>query len=483
MKALPTTMIAAVVFSIATFSISSPAQAPSSPTEKILLDRIKVMEDQVSVLKAELESLRSRVEAAEQPKPLAAGTGRSTDHPERNTAAPTSSRKPAEQAAGIEIGNGVRLIPYGTIYFNSFVNTSGTNNSDVPLWATAADQSNTGMSLRQTRFGVRFEGAKAGNAALSGVVEADFYGGLPAIGVGENFGVVRLRVAKFKLDWERSSLLVGQDWVIFAPLNPSSIAAAAIPQFAASGNLWARLPQARIETRFGGGRFLYQGAVLAPTSGDFPSGSDSPFLLQPGAASRSGSPSVESRLAFTGPDFLGTKKPGTIALSAHFGRTKVYDSALGSYGLAVDWSVPLVKRVGLTGEAFVGQNLGGLQGGVFQGYNTDYGRTVGNFASLPEARAIRSAGGWTQISVTPPVLGDRLTLFGSFGIDDPYNNDLFSVTPRNWRSRNRSYALSFIFKPIPNLSVGGEFRRFHTTYLLTGERTAEHLNFGAAYSF
>jgi len=339
------------------------------------------------------------------------------------------------------------------------------------------------MSLRQTRFGVRLEGGKAGNASLSGVVEADFYGGLPAVGVGENFGVVRLRVAKFKLSWERTSLSVGQDWVVFAPLNPTSIAAAAIPQFAASGNLWARLPQARIETRFGNGRFLYQGAVLAPTSGDFPSGSDSPFLLQPGAASRSAVPSFESRLAFTTRNFLGSGKAGTIAVSGHFGRAEVAGSSIRSDAVALDWNVPLAKRVSLSGEAFIGESLGGLQGGVFQGYNPDYGQASDGLTGGSAVRGIRSRGGWTQVSFTPPVLRDRLTFYGSAGIDDPDNGDLQSVTPRNWRSRNFSYAFNAIFKPIPPLSIGFEFRRFHTTYLITGERTAEHFNLGAAYTF
>lgn len=481
----------AVILMTAAFSYGIEAQAPASPTEQILLERLEVMEGQVSALRAELERLKTEIakeskaipaQEAAKAEEVANGDKGGAKDGAVDAGSKTSTAQAAQQI-GISLGNNLKLIPYGTVYFNAFGNTSGTNNTDVPLWATSSDQSNSGASLRQTRFGVRVEGGRIGNSSLTGVVEADFYGGLPAVGVGENFGVVRLRVAKLKFDWEKTSLTVGQDWVVFAPLNPASIAAAAIPQFAASGNLWSRLPQVRVERKFSGGRFLFQGAVLAPTSGDFPSGPDSPFLLQPGAASRSGVPSFESRLAYTGKNWFGTGKPGSLAVSGHLGRAKVGSEGIPSYALALDWNFPLAKRIGITGEAFFGRNLGGLQGAIFQGYNPDYGVSQAGLSPPATVRGIRTSGGWAQVSFTPPVLRDRLSLYGSAGIDDPENDDLLSVTPRNWRARNLSYAFVVIFKPIPQLSIGGEFRRFHTTYFLTGDRDAGHINLGAAYSF
>jgi hypothetical protein len=458
------------------------AQEPPASPDQVLIDRIEAMEAQMSALRSEIETLKAELRASSRDPSGLAAAEEGKAAPETREAASPLPRSQTKQTVGVEIGNGLRLVPYGTVFFNAFGNTSGTNNADVPLWATASDQSNSGMSLRQTRFGARIEGGRIGNAAVTGVIEADFYGGFPAVGVGENFGVVRLRVAKFKLDWEKTSLTVGQDWIVFAPLSPTSIAAAAIPQFAASGNLWARLPQARVERKFGNGRFLFQGAVLAPTSGDFPSGSESPFLLQPGAASRSGMPSLETRLAFTGKNWFGSGRAGTAAVSGHFGRSSFNGSDIGSYAIAADWNIPLAKRIGVSGEAFFGENLGGLQGGIFQGYNPDHGiEADGSVAA--SVRAIRSRGGWVQVSYTPPLLKDRMTFYGSAGIDDPKNADLFSMTPKNWRMRNLTYAFNVIFKPIPQLSIGGEFRRFETDYFLTGKRRAEHLNLGAAYSF
>jgi len=464
------------LLSLFIFTSAAHAQTGQEAAEEVLLKRIRTMEGEIARLMREIETLRSEVER----KRPANGPSAIPTSVVPPSEAPGATAAPQEKP-GVDLGNGAKLIPYGTVYFNAFGNSSGTNNTDVPLWATATEGGNTGASLRQTRFGARIEGVRAGDAAVTAVVEADFYGGLPAVGLGENFGVVRLRVAKARFEWEKTSLSIGQDWIVFAPRNPVSIAAAAIPQFAASGNLWSRLPQVRAERKIDGGRFLIEGAVLSPASGDFPSGTESPFLLQPGAASRSLVPSFEGRFAFNGADWFGTKKSGSIAVSTHFGRADVSGTGISSYGIAADWNFPLARRIELSGELFVGENLGGLQGGIFQGYNPDFYEGTQGSAGTP--RAIGTRGGWVQLSFTPPVLKDRLSLYGSVGIDDPDNADLSSRNPKNWRSRNLSYAFNVIYKPIPKLAIGGEFRRFETTYFLSGRRTAGHFNLGAAYNF
>ena len=62
-----------------------------------------------------------------------------------------------------------------------------------------------------------------------------------------------------RLDWHSVALEVGQDWSIFAPLNPASLAMVA--EFNGSGNPWIRLPQIRVEakkTLNPANRLLYQ---------------------------------------------------------------------------------------------------------------------------------------------------------------------------------------------------------------------------------
>ena len=100
---------------------------------------------------------------------------------------------PAEPAS-------VKVTPYGIVYFNGFHNSEAMNNEDVPLWAIGGP-GDTSATARQSRFGFRVSVPPALGAKISSVVEADFFGGFPTIGIGENFGQVRLRLANARLDW------------------------------------------------------------------------------------------------------------------------------------------------------------------------------------------------------------------------------------------------------------------------------------------
>ena len=440
-------------------------------------EQIKKLEAQVQTILSELDKLKKSAEtpAAKVETPTVSAT------PEKKVEA-------EKKSVGVEVGNGVRIVPYGTIYFNAFNNSAGTNNADIPFFATPGGKGNTSMSVRQTRLGLRIEGGKVGNAKLTGVVEADFFGGSPAVPIGENFGVVRIRLANAKLDWKDTSVTIGQDWMPFAPQNPVSIANAAIPQFAAAGNNWARLPQVKIEQRFNKGKVVWQGAVLAPQTGD--SNATANFLQQPNSGALSKLPFFQTRLSFNEKSWFNTKKAGNIGVSAHYGRSRVSSTTapiaeqdVDSYGVALDWNFPLHKRVSWSGETFYGQNLAGFQAGVFQNYNTDYAVRQNNVLVAGGVKGIRTSGGWTQLGFTPNWNQDRLTFYGSIGLDDPKNLDLVNTRARDFRSRNLAWAFDAIYKFTPQFQVGFEFRHLDTSYVISGKRRASHLNLGAAYAF
>lgn len=468
------------------FTVNAQTSSPAAVGNDEVNDRVKQLESQVQAMQAELEALKRALVKKEETETVAVNV-EPANTAKSNETVPVSSNETKQKSdkkdLSIDVGN-YKITPYGIIFFNAFGNSSGTNNSDDPLWA-ATGKSNFSASGRQTRFGVKIEGGRIGNAAVSGVVEADFYGGFPAVGVGENMGVLRLRVAKAQFDWERTSLTVGQDWLIFAPNNPTSLAAAAIPQFAAAGNLWSRLPQVLLQQKLGK-NFKWQGAVLAPGTGDFPT-SGTPALLQPGSGAASNVPFFQSRISFTEANWFGTEKSGTIGFAGHYGRSDVTvgnsSNEIDSVGLALDWNFPIVKRVTLTGEAFFGRNLGGFQGGIFQGYNTDFAFRQNNTLVAGGVRGIGTRGGWTQIGWVLPTAKDRLSAFASIGVDDPRNEDLRSVSNRNFRSRNFGYAFDLIYKFSPQFSLGGEFRRLETSYIFGAKENANHVNLAAAYSF
>jgi hypothetical protein len=370
----------------------------------------------------------------------------------------------------------VKVTPYGLVFFNLFSNDGATNNGDVPLWAVSGAGS-TSASGRQSRFGFRVTGATFRSAKVSAVVEADFFGGFPAVGIADNMGLLRLRLANARLDWSHGSLVAGQDWMVFAPANPISNAAAGIPLLATAGNPWARLPQIRGEWRTRG--VVLQGALLAPSTGDFSAG----FFYQPGSGALSQQPFLQGRLAYTTATFATVKKPATFAVSGHVGRARVVspiDRTLHSRGAAADWSLPLGKRLTMTGEAFTGRNLAAFQAGVFQGINAE-GVVAGASTLVADGpRSIRTRGGWTQVAaaMTPAV-----SINVAYGLDDPRDEDVQTVTRREARLRNTAASAGFQHKASAQITWGVEYRHIVTSLLVAGRKTDNHVNLAVTFSF
>jgi hypothetical protein len=379
------------------------------------------------------------------------------------SAAPAQAQQPPDASP-------IKVTPYGTIYFNFFDNNAGTNNSDVPQWSTAGIGS-VSASARQTRVGLRVTGLTAAEAKVTGVVEIDFAGGFAATGLGDNMGIVRLRLANVRLDWGSASLILGQDWMVFAPLNPVSIASAAIPLMAAGGNPWARLPQVRGEWH--SSNVLLQGAVLAPSAGDF----NSSYSYVPASGALSQTPFFQGRAAWTSSNWRGLKKPAAVGVSGQYGRARVVtptaDRTIDVRAVALDWTLPLVSRLSLAGEAFSGRNLAGFQAGVFQGVNPD---------SAPNAQpeSIETRGGWAQLVAT---VNPSLTVQATYGLDDPKDDTLRSVSRRDWRVRNTAAAFGFTHKLSQQLSWGIEDRRTVTQFSLSGRHTTNHVNLAATFTF
>jgi len=48
---------------------------------------------------------------------------------------------------------------------------------------------------------------------------------------------------------------------------------------------------------------------------------------------------------------------------------------------------------------------------------------------------------------------------------------------------NLAFAFNAIYKAAPQFRLEVEFRGIRTDYLVTGKRTSNHVNLGAAYSF
>lgn len=362
----------------------------------------------------------------------------------------------------------------GLVLVNAFYNSGKTNNSDVPLYAdslASSDSSglplhNLGAAVRQTRLGLSLSDVRAIGAVVSATVQIDFYGGQQPSTGGRTNPLPRLRVASARIDWAHVGLLVGQDALVIAPVNPVSFASFATPLFASSGNLWFRAPQVRLTAETSWRAHLgVQAAALAPMQPV----AQGALLTQPDSAERSGRPSLEGRIYLAWGD---GETASEIGAGGHIGwLATTGDTLLQSHALAADARIAIGRHLVVAGEAFTGQALGALGGAV--GQNLGVGHTP-----------IRSRGGWAQLDIKP---GAGWEFGGGYGMDDPNTNDL----PRSgalWigRGRNVTYGGHLLWRPVGGLLFGVEFRRIQTTWQTVaahGVATSDHVNAYAGLAF
>jgi hypothetical protein len=169
------------------------------------------------------------------------------------------------------------------IMTHAFLTTGRVNTVDVPQLAVidlasgppglaTAGSRALGMSVRQSRLGAAVTVDSVLGGVFEGDVELDFFGGL-STGSGDRrlFPEPRLRTARARVRWSRTSLFVGSETPLISDLNPISVASSGVPGFVAAGNLWNWIPQLRLSrdvlVRASGVRVGVQGAVLAPVSG------------------------------------------------------------------------------------------------------------------------------------------------------------------------------------------------------------------------
>ncbi len=396
--------------------------------------------------------------------------------------APPAPRQaePAEHAEA-NAGKRIPVTVYGTLLFNAGFNTAGVNIEDAGTIVakpgsslTAGDQSYF-ETPRQTRIGLRLDPTSVAGAELTGDFEIDAYSADAPFPNGANMGLFRLRLAYGRLDWQNVALEIGQDWSIFAPLNPSSLALYAIAELNGAGNPWIRLPQIRLEakkTLSPANRLLYQVALSDPDDGDYAA----TFVgtRVPGAGELGRMPAIESRLAWT---VSADDRDFTLGLSGRYGRGRNIGTAGGvtvvqpvdSWGAAVDYSLPFTNLFNLTGEAYIGRALGI--------YDVSLGEDIGAIGTLG-GHGVLSRGGWVQTQFN---LTKQWQLNAGYGIDNPNAHDL----PAGSRYRNENVFGNFIYKLNSNVNFSLEYRRLLTYFRDQAYETgrANQFTLSAAYLF
>jgi len=383
----------------------------------------------------------------------------------------------------VETASKYRARLHGIVLMNAFRNVGGADSLDFPSIAQpvgpGAPQSSLGATLRQSEIGLEIFGPTLAGARTSADVQLDFAGGFPATGNGVNFGIVRLQTASLRLDWQRTSVVAGQDSLFISPLSPTSFASLATPAFSFAGNLWGWTPQLRVEHRFSVSdqqTVTVQAGILDNLDWEFPSDS---FYRYAQAGEQSGQPAYAVRTAWSR---SAHQRPLSFGAAGYFGRQNWnWDRFVDAWAAMADWQVPIAPRLSLSGEFYRGRGIGGL--GAAAGRSIVYG--ANSPYSVTPIRGLNSAGGWAQLKLQ---LTSKLELNGVVAEDDAFTNDIrgFAADQNNFGpilGRNRGAFGNVVFRPRSDLVLSAEFRRLQSFPVYSSSSAANQVNLAMGILF
>jgi hypothetical protein len=426
---------------LALLAIGSPAAAQEEGDD---------VRRELAELRNELAELRAEIAALK-------ASRRSDEQPPQDAAVDLLKAQVAELAqTKVESTTRFPVKLFGTVHAHVFANSATPNWLDNPnLVNPNPADGHTGTfsaTLRQTRLGFTADGPKLGSVSTSAVVAMDFFGGIPGFQTGQVMGLPRLLVAFARLDGEKTAAEIGQDHVMLAPKDPTSLAAFAFPLLFRSGNLYLRAPQVRVEHAITS-RLRASGGIVAPIAGDLAI-EDYRFVPPALGGERSRRPAVQARLGYASGEPTAPRL-ADFGISGHYGWERRPAELADSWAGAVDFAL---RRgwIGVAGELFAGENI------------DTFGGALGLDA--------RAAGGWAELQLRPAT---RFSIHAGGGVDEVRGAARSLVV----RRRNQSAYGNLIVEVTPEIETSLEYRWLATSPRGAGDRRNHHVDWVFAYKF
>ena len=383
----------------------------------------------------------------------------------------------------VESASKYRIKLSGIALFNLFSNRGAVDSIDNPTLAQSAtsvlSRQSFASSLRQSIVGLQVFGPQIAGARTSADVQFDFAGGFSSVENGVTFGLVRLRTARLRLQWQNTAIVGGQDSLFFAPLAPSSFASLSSPSLAYAGTLWAWLPQLRFEHQTPlseNSSINFAAGILDGVTGEPPV---SEYFRPVQAGESAGQPAYAARIAWSHVLF---GRSLTVGGGAFYNRQNWgFHRDVEGWAATSDVTVPIGRWFSISGEFYRGRAIGGLAGAT--------GRSVvfsGDLADpATQVHGLNTLGGWAQLKFAPTA---KLEFNGAFGQDNPFAADLreFPSTESYVNSsvaRNRGAMVNVIARPRSDLVFSLEYRRLRTFEVQGTSETADHINLSAGVLF
>lgn len=332
-------------------------------------------------------------------------------------------------------GNPIQI--YGFIRLDAHYNSARANNDFVLFWAlpedgnaAKKDDDSTVFQARWSRVGLNINAGEIVDANVKGRIEIDFANYQD--GTAESRAAPRVRLAYIDMDWGDFSARFGQDWDIVGPLHPSVHLSGLLWNV---GNLGDRRPMAAARFHHGLNEDV---AVDFATALVLVGAVDNQDLDKGLGASKrysstdrdgfdSGWPGLQAR---AGVD-AGAIKVGVWGLVAALETDARFptsspngDNKFTSYCAGTDINLSITDQLSLRGEAFIGQALSDVRGGIGQSINT------------VDGDEIRTYGGWVELGFKA---SDLLHFVVGGAIDNPYDRDLTTDANTSYRTRNLTY--------------------------------------------
>jgi len=429
-------------------------------------DALDDVKGELSTLRTEIGSLRREVEELRALLGRERRTTETAAGPQGTTGSQTQTPQPSievlqtqvAELAQVKVESTSRMPVkiFGTIHTNAFANSAAPNWLDSPnlVNPAPADGHNGSFSatLRQTRLGLTVDGPAIKGVRTNATVAMDFFAGIPGFVTGQVMGLPRLLFAYARFEGKQTAVEVGQDHMIMAPVDPTSLASFAFPALFRSGNLYLRTPQARIEQALGA-HLRVIGGIVAPIGGDVP-GEDYRFVPQAFSGERSRRPGVQARIVSSTGD-RDTHRHADLGVSGHYGWERRPTALARSFAGAVDFTIRR-DYFGAAGEWFVGQNVDAFGGGV--------------------GLDARAQGGWAELQLHQ---SERLSFAAGFG-SDRLRGAIPAALPRH---RNRSAYGTALFSLTPEIQASFEYHWLATQPSAGSERRNHHFDWVLAYKF
>jgi hypothetical protein len=444
----------------------APAAAPATAPGDV-----STLRDEIERLRRESEEQRKaqeeRIRALEQ----------KLQELQKPAATPDKPAAPAPNPVTTRPGFKTRL--YGYLRADMDIDSGKMfSHPHLPFWALSRQDpraQNKGdgdftIHPRLSRVGIDTEApplTRLGDAKLTGKLEVDFFNFVPGTTTANTSNsrqFLRIRHAYGELSGKHYRFLFGQTWDLISPLFPSANPDVLMWN---AGNLGDRRPQIRTtyEPTVGKGKAIVSAAIL---SADAVGGSnrDGDSTLDGEESKR---PLVQARVALNQPSWVKgqTWELGFWGLNGEYRfdrltatTAKFRNRSYNSNGAGLDLRLPITRRLMFQGEAWFGEGLADVRGGVGQDINGITGKEV------------RSHGGWAELNYQ---FSELYTLGAGFSIDDPKNSD---VTPRIGplsgvtaasaagigRTLNRTYYVVNRFNVGSGFVIGVDWMLFDTSF-------------------